>query len=89
MKKYHFYVTLSFISGYMVCERGRGNHFRVSYPTKYRAQIVANALWRLWKNNSALLDYYKMRISEAADNWELTKSLCRCALVHVEALRCV
>ena len=46
MKKYHFYVTPCFASGYMVCERGRGNHFCVAYPTKYRAQIVARTLCR-------------------------------------------
>lgn len=86
MKKYHFYVSPRFVGGYCVWERGRGNYFCVSYPTKYRAQIVAKALWLLWKNNSALLDYYKKRIFEAANNWELTKSLCRCAVVHVEAL---
>ena len=57
MKKYHFYVSPRFVGGYCVWERGRGNYFCVSYPTKYRAQIVAKALWRLWKNKSPVLDY--------------------------------
>lgn len=83
MKKYHFYVTPCFASGYMVCERGRGNHFCVAYPTKYRAQIVARTLWRLWKNKSVFLDYYKMRFFAASDNWEDTKSLCRCAVASL------
>lgn len=89
MKKYHFYVSPCFTSGFMVRERGRGNHFCVSYPTKYRAQMVAKALWLLCKNRSSLLDYYKRVFSSAADNWELTKSYCRCAVAHVEALKCV
>ena len=83
MKKYHFYVSPRFVGGYCVWERGRGNYFCVSYPTKYRAQIVAKALWLLWKNHSSFLDYYKRAIFSSADNWELTKSICRTAIASL------
>lgn len=89
MKKYHFYVSPCFVGGYSVCERGRGNHFCVSYPTRYRAQIVARTLWRLWKKHSPLLDTYKGFFISSRDNWELTKIYCIAAVAHVKALKCV
>lgn len=82
----HFYVTPHFISGWTVCERGRGNYFCATYPTEYRAQIVAGSLNRLWRARSILLPYYRSRFSECVGDWEQTKCVSRCACAQVGAL---
>lgn len=73
MKKYHFYVTPAFTDGWLVCERGRGNHFMVRFPTKYRAQIVANFLWKYWKNKHPCLQKLKFFVSKYCCDWNCLK----------------
>ena len=77
MKKYHFYVTPAFADGWLVLERGKANHFCVRFPTKYRAQLVANWLWKHWKNNSPNLEILKNFVCDSHyyDDWKRLKNL--------------
>lgn len=77
MKKYHFYVTPAFAHGYLVCERGRDNHFCLSLPTKYRAQIVAEWLWKHWKKKSPNLETLKKLVCLPCycNDWKRLKNL--------------
>lgn len=87
MCKYHFYVTSrAFGSGWSVCERGRGNHFCVAYPTQYRAYIVARSLNRLWRVRSIFLPFYRSRFLECEADWEAAKFVSDCACSSVGAL---
>ena len=77
MKKYHFYVTPSFVNGWLIFERGKGNHFCLCLPTKYRAQLVAKWFWKLWKQKHPDLENLKKVCSSShyRDNWERMKNL--------------
>lgn len=77
MKKYHFYVTPSYVDGWLIYERGKGNHFSLHFPTKYRAQLVAKWLWKLWKMNHPQLDNIKMLVCSPAycSDWKRLKNL--------------
>lgn len=77
MKKYHFYVTPAFTDGWLILERGKGNHFCLRLPTKYRAQLVANWLWKLWKHKHPNLENLKRVVCHPhySNDWKRLKNL--------------
>lgn len=77
MKKYHFYVHENFVGEWFVCERGRGHHFCVCFPTKYRAQKVVKWLWKHWKNKSPCLEALKSMVLQPhyKNDWKRLNNL--------------
>lgn len=76
MKKYHFYVSKNFVGDWLVLERGKGNYFCVSFPTKYCAQKVAKWLWKHWKKNSPYLEILKAMVcSPSYRDWKKLNNL--------------
>lgn len=77
MKKYHFYVTPAFTDGWLIYERGKGNHFCLCLSTKYRAQLVAKWLRKLWKNKHHELENLKRLVCSPhyRNDWKRLKNL--------------